>query len=67
MGKTWTDYIAEARRCLMSAGPILIVDTTRSMNEGSLQNLKSELGKNDFDIYKEEQWDIFSYIEARKR
>jgi len=50
----------------MSTGT-LIADTVRSLTEGRLPNLKQELTENSFDIYKEELWDIFSYIETRKK
>ena len=39
----------------------------RSLTEGRLINLKEVLKKNGFEVYKEEIWDIFSYIEARKK
>ena len=50
----------------MSVGT-LIVNTIRSLTKGRLSNLKQELTENSFDIYKEELWDIFSYIETRKK
>ena len=50
----------------MSTGT-LIADTVRSLTEGRLPNLKQELTENGFDLYKEELWDIFSFIEARKK
>ena len=51
----------------MSTGTLLIAETAHSIEEGRLVNLKQILYENGFDIYKEEQFDLFSYIEARKR
>jgi SAM-dependent methyltransferase len=67
MGKNWYEYISEANRCLMSTGTVIIVDTTRSLTEGRLSKLKEVLLENNFDLYKEEQFDLFTYMEARKR
>ena len=67
MGKNWIEYITEANRCLMSTGTLLIAETAHSIEEGRLVNLKQILYENGFDIYKEEQFDLFSYIEVRKR
>jgi hypothetical protein len=39
----------------------------RSLTEGRLINLKEVLKENGFEVYKEEIWDIFFYIEARKK
>ena len=67
MGKNWHEHIIEANRCLMSTGTLIIADTVRSLTEGRLNNLKEVLLENSFEVYKEELWDIFSYIEARKK
>jgi hypothetical protein len=67
MEKNWHEYIIEASRCLMSNGTLIIADTVRSLTEGRLSNLKEILTENGFDVYKEELWDIFSCIEARKK
>ena len=57
----------EASRCLMSTGTLLIADTVRSLREGRLNKLKDVLIENSFEIYKEELWYIFFYIETRKK
>ena len=67
MGKNWHEYIVEASRCLMSTGTLIIADTVRSLTEGRLNKLKEVLLENGFDLYKEELWDIFAYLEARKK
>ncbi|HXS60394.1 MAG TPA: methyltransferase domain-containing protein [Candidatus Sulfopaludibacter sp.] len=67
MGKNWHEYIKEANRCLMSTGTLLVSGTVNAIEEGRLFRLKEILSENSFDIYKEEQWDVFFYIEARKR
>ena len=65
MGRNWTDYIKEAKRCLATNGYLLIAETTKSM-KGRLSKLKEEIEKEGFDIYNEEEKGDFTFIEARE-
>jgi hypothetical protein len=67
MGKNWIDYIKEAKRCLWMGGTLLIADTINSITEGRLSNIYRVLKDNDFEIIKEEQKDVFLFIEAIKK
>lgn len=66
MGKNWVDYIMEARRCLWEEGYLLIADTTSALTEGRLSNLRDILASQNFKITREEQIDVFTFIEAKK-
>jgi hypothetical protein len=65
MGRNWTDYIKEAKRCLATNGYLLIAETTKSMN-GRLSKLKGVIEQQGFDIYNEEEKGDFTFIEARE-
>ena len=67
MGKNWADYILEARRCLWKGGSLLIAETTNALAEGRLSDLRNVLQEQGFEILKEEERDIFTFIEAIKR
>jgi putative methyltransferase len=66
MGKNWVDYILEARRCLWNYGLLLIAETTNALSEGRLSDLRHVLNMHGFKILKEEERDVFTFIEARK-
>jgi hypothetical protein len=66
MGRNWVDYIIEARRCLWKSGTLLIVETTKALAEGRLSNIRNVLRNQGFEIVKEENVDIFTFIEAKK-
>ena len=66
MGKNWVDYIIEARRCLWRKGTLLIAETTNALTDGRLVNLRNVLLDHGFEMVKEEQQDVFTFIEAKK-
>ena len=66
MGKNWVDYIIEARRCLWRKGTLLIAETTNALTDGRLDNLRNVLLDHGFEMVKEEQQDVFTFIEAKK-
>jgi Hypothetical methyltransferase len=66
MGKNWVDYIIEARRCLWRKGTLLIAETTNALTDGRLANLRNMLLYHGFEMVKEEQQDVFTFIEAKK-
>jgi hypothetical protein len=66
MNKNWPDHIAEARRCLVTNGTLLIAVTTKSLTE-RLCNLKDVLNVDGLDIYYEKEQPPFTFIEANKR
>jgi hypothetical protein len=66
MGINWHDYIVEAKRCLVTNGTLIIVETTKSLDE-RLSDLRATLKENLFEIYQEEIRDRFTFIEATKR
>jgi SAM-dependent methyltransferase len=66
MGKNWIDYILEARRCLWKGGSLLIAETTKALTEGRLSDLQNVLITQGFNIAKQENVDIFTFIEAIK-
>ena len=41
MGKNWSEYITEAKRCLVTNGILIIAETTKSL-KGRLSNLRDE-------------------------
>lgn len=66
MGKNWRDYIAEAKRCLCVRGTLLIVVTTKELNE-RLKDLRNVIKQNGFKIYLDDSTKgIFTIIEATK-
>ena len=66
MSKNWVDYILEARRCLWKGGSLLIAETANALAEGRLSDLRNVLKDHGFEILKEEERDIFTFIEAIK-
>jgi hypothetical protein len=66
MGKNWVDYIIEARRCLWRKGSLLIAETTNALTDGRLADLRNVLLDHGFEMVKEEQQDVFTFIEAKK-
>jgi ubiquinone/menaquinone biosynthesis C-methylase UbiE len=56
MGQNWTEYIAEAKRCLRKRGMLMIAETTKSLT-ARLSGLKDEITKAYAD---------FTFIEAMK-
>jgi SAM-dependent methyltransferase len=66
MGKNWVDYIIEARRCLWKGGSLLIAETTKALAEGRLSDIRNVLNNQGFKIVKEENIDVFTFIEAKK-
>jgi hypothetical protein len=65
MGKNWSEYITEAKRCLVTNGILIIAETTKSL-KGRLSNLRDEIQKQGFDIYSDEERGDFTFIEARE-
>ena len=65
MGKNWQDYLKEASRCLNENGLLFISETTNSLSK-RLENLRDEIKKLGFEIYKDEEIGLFTYLEARK-
>ena len=65
MGKNWTDYILEAKRCLATNGYLLIAETTKSL-KGRLSKLRDVLREQDFEMYSDEEKGDFTFIEARE-
>ena len=65
MGKNWSEYITEAKRCLVTNGISIIAETTKSL-KGRLSNLRDEIQKQGFDIYSDEERGEFTLIEARE-
>ena len=66
MGKNWEDYLKEASRCLNENGLLFISETTKSLSK-RLENLRDEIKKLGFEIYKDEEIGVFTFIEARKK
>ena len=68
MGKNWPDYIKEASRCLPKNGILLIAETTKSLSESRLGNLREVIKENGFEFNDEGCYDEykFTFIEARK-
>jgi len=66
MGKDWENYIKEASRCLNENGLLYISETTNSLSK-RLENLKEVIKQNSFEIYRDEEMGLFTFIEAIKR
>ena len=66
MGKNWEDYLKEASRCLNENGLLFISETTKSLSK-RLENLRDEIKKLGFEIYKDREMGVFTFIEARKK
>jgi superfamily II DNA or RNA helicase len=65
MGRNWSDYIAEAKRCLATNGYLLMAETTKSV-KGRMSTIRDIIKKQGFDIYSDEQRGDFTFIEARE-
>ena len=65
MGKNWQDYLIEASRCLNENGLLFVSETTNSLSK-RLETLRDEIKKLNFEIYKDEEIGLFTFIEARK-
>ncbi len=65
MGRNWSDYIAEAKRCLATGGYLLIAETTKSI-KGRLSGIRDLIKKQGFEIYVDEERGDFTFIEARE-
>jgi ubiquinone/menaquinone biosynthesis C-methylase UbiE len=66
MGKNWQQYITEAKRCLVTNGILMIVETTKSLIKGRLSNLRQIVKDQGFEIYSDEERGDFTFIEARE-
>ena len=65
MGKNCSEYITEAKRCLVTNGILIIAETTKSL-KGRLSNIRDEIQKRGFDIYSDDERGDFTFIEARE-
>ena len=65
MSKNWQDYLKEASRCLNENGLLFISETTNSLTK-RLETLRDEIKKLGFEIYKDSEIGLFTFIEARK-
>lgn len=65
MGKDWEGNIKEAARCLNEEGLLFISETTQSLSK-RLGKLRDVLSQNGFEIYRDEEIALFTFIEARK-
>ena len=65
MGKNWQDYLKEASRCLNENGLLFVSETTNSLSK-RLESLRDEIKKLGFEIYKDDEIGLFTFIEARK-
>ena len=65
MGKDWEGYITEASRCLKENSLLFISETTLSLTK-RLSKLRDVLTQNGFEIYRDDQIGLFTFIEARK-
>jgi SAM-dependent methyltransferase len=66
MGKNWQEYVAEAKRCLVTNGILVIAETTKSLIKGRLSNLRDIIKEQGFEIYSDEDRGDFTFIEARE-
>ncbi|MGA9149462.1 MAG: hypothetical protein WBZ36_02700 [Candidatus Nitrosopolaris sp.] len=67
MGKNWSDYIIEAKRCLCTWGSMLIAETTRQLANGQrLSELRDVIKEQGFVIDLDEDRGDFTFIEATK-
>jgi len=64
IGKNWQDYLKEASRCLKDEGLLFISETTKSSSK--LENIRNEIKKLGFKIYKDSEVGEFTFIEAKK-
>ena len=65
MGRNWTEYLSEAKRCLATIGYLIIAETTKSLSS-RLSNLREVILENGFDIYSDQERGDFTFIESRK-
>ena len=65
MGKSWPDYIKEAKRYLVTNGILIIAETTKSLG-GRLSNLYDVIKAEGFETYIDEERGDFTLIEARE-
>jgi ubiquinone/menaquinone biosynthesis C-methylase UbiE len=65
MGKNWSEYIKEAKRCLVTNGILIIAETTKSM-KGRLSKLRDVIKAEGFETYIDEERGDFTFIEARE-
>ena len=65
MGRNWSDYIVEAKRCLIKNGYLFIAETTKSLKMGLLK-LPEILKGQGFETYSSDEIGQFTFIEARK-
>ena len=63
IGKNWQNYLKEASRCLNDDGLLFISETTQS---SKLENIRDEIKNLGFEIYKDNEVEEFTFIEARK-
>lgn len=63
IGKNWQDYLKEASRCLNDDGLLFISETTQS---SKLEDIRGEIKNLGFEIYKDNEVEDFTFIEARK-
>jgi ubiquinone/menaquinone biosynthesis C-methylase UbiE len=49
MGRNWSDYIAEAKRCLATNGYLLMTETTKSV-KGRMSTIRNVIKKQGFEI-----------------
>jgi superfamily II DNA or RNA helicase len=67
MGKNWSDYIIEAKRCLCTRGSLLVAHTTESLSsDGRLSKLRDVIKEQGFVIDLDEIRGDFTFIEAIK-
>ena len=68
MGKNWSNYIKEAARCLPKDGILLIAETTKSLSEPRLGNLRDVIKENGFELNPNGCYDEykFTFIEAKR-
>ena len=67
MGKNWSDYIIEAKRCLCTRGSMLIAYTTESLcSDGRLSKLRNVIEEQGFVIDLDEARGDFTFVEATK-
>jgi ubiquinone/menaquinone biosynthesis C-methylase UbiE len=65
MGKSWPDYIKEAKRYLVTNGILIIAETTKSLG-GRLSKLRDVIKAEGFETYIDEERGDFTLIEARE-
>lgn len=65
MDRNWSEYIIEAKRCLVKNGYLFIAETTKSLKLG-LSKLPELLKEQGFEVYSSDEMYQFTFIEARK-